>query len=60
MLKDLGQFIAVIFLVLLGSHDFAQYFFKEKGTRRYWIKWWIVVSIIFATAFWLLLLVFDT
>lgn len=54
-LGSLGQLLLIIVVVFLVLHDLFRYFFTEKENRSYWLKWWVVLSIILGFAFWLIL-----
>ncbi|HEX6278762.1 MAG TPA: hypothetical protein VFZ49_01985 [Pyrinomonadaceae bacterium] len=57
MVETFALLVSVIFLVLVGSHDIAQFFLKDPETRRFWLKWWIVIAIVFGVAIWGILLI---
>ncbi|HEV8592979.1 MAG TPA: hypothetical protein VGQ55_12815 [Pyrinomonadaceae bacterium] len=38
MVESLGLLAAVVLLVIVRSHDFAQIFLEEKDTRAYWFQ----------------------
>lgn len=56
MVETLLLLVSVIVLVLVGSHDVAQYFLNDPETRRFWFKWWIVAAIVLGIAIWGILL----
>ena len=55
MIESAWLLIVIIVMVLFGSYEFASFFFDEKKHRAFWIKWWIVVSIMIGIFFWIIL-----
>jgi len=45
----------ILLLVFVGLFELFDIFLKDRSTRKYWIKWWIVSSVVVGIGFWLLL-----
>lgn len=57
MFETLLLLVSVILFVLVGSHDVAQYFLKDPDSRRFWFRWWIIVTVVLGVAIWGILLI---
>lgn len=52
-------FFAILFIVVVGSHDVAQFFLKDPDSRRFWLKWWLALAIAVSVIIWLIVLIAD-
>ncbi len=54
LIATFGLVLLIVFLLL---DDVVQFFLKEKETRTYWFKWWLVLAIILGTLIWIILMI---
>ena len=59
MTESVPLLLAVIAIVFVGLHDGFSYFFEEKEHRRYWMKWWLALSVLLGLFFWLVLMIWG-
>lgn len=55
MVKSLGLLLLIIGGIFVGTYEIAHFFLKESEHRKFWLKVWLTLSVIFGLFFWLIL-----
>lgn len=56
-LKSIGLLIIITVGVFLGTYELAQFFLKEKEHRNFWLKFWLIASVVIGLIFWIILFI---
>jgi predicted membrane protein len=58
-LKSIGLLVIIIIGVFVGTYEVALFFLQENKYRKFWLKVWLMLSIVIGIFFWVILIFWE-